>query len=60
MFFYIFIFYKCIKHHYVRLNPELDLDIYNLAIYDKNGTVFYEVLLPLIIFKHLVGHQPGF
>ena len=26
-----------------RLNPELNLDIYNLAIYDKNGTVFYEV-----------------
>ena len=27
----------------IRLNPELNLDIYNLAIYDKNGTVFYEV-----------------
>jgi len=25
-----------------RLNPELNMDIYNLAIYDKNGTVFYE------------------
>ena len=29
-----------------RLNPELNLDIYNLAIYDKNGTVFYEVIYP--------------
>jgi len=25
-----------------RLNPDLDLDIYKLAIYDRNGTVFYE------------------
>ena len=30
-------------HKFFRLNPELNMDIYNLAIYDKNGTVFYEV-----------------
>ena len=28
-----------------RLNPGLDLDIYKLAIYDRNGTVFYEVII---------------
>ena len=28
-----------------RLNPDLDLDIYKLAIYDRNGTVFYEVII---------------
>ena len=34
---------------FIRLNPELNLDIYNLAIYDKNGTVFYDVSHFLLI-----------
>ena len=33
-----------VLNSFIRLNPELNLDIYNLAIYDKSGTVFYEVV----------------
>ena len=41
-----------------RLNPELNLDIYNLAIYDKNGTVFYKVKLQ--IWTNFEKNEAGF
>ena len=47
-------FHQCITElglfitcQFPRLNPDLDLDIYKLAIYDRNGTVFYEVIIPI-------------